>query len=583
MATSIQLDDNISAYTTWCQNFSWPQAAADLGANLTGPINKAVACWDRHAQNPAMADKLALLWISPTGQEERYTFAQLSAQAHRFAHVLHQHGVGPGDRVFVFLERVPELFVAMMGGLLMGAVVGPLFSAFGPEAIRDRLLDCQAKLVVTSPALKPRLDAIRPALPDLQTVLVVDRHDQSGSTTYSPLNPSEFVYADAMAQAPDAPFIPAVQTTAESASVIHYTSGTTGKPKGAIHKHGAVIAQAATAKAVLDLQPDTDLYWCTADPGWVTGTAYGMFGPWALGCSILVYAGAFSAEKWYQILQDYKVTVWYTAPTAIRMLMKAGTELTKQYQWPALRHLGSVGEPLNPEAEAWGESVFEGKTFHDTWWQTETGCIHITNYPFMAIKHGSMGKPIPGVTVGILDDAFEPTVPVGQQGHLALKTDSPSFFKGYWGREDLTQSRFKNGWYLTGDLAKVDDEGYYWFIGRSDDVINTAGHLVGPFEVESVLIEHPAVAEAGVIGKPDPERLEIIKAFISLKAGYEPTDELKQSIQQFVRSRLAAHAYPREMTFVESLPKTRSGKIMRRLLKARELGLPEGDTSTLED
>ena len=566
-------------YERWLGQFNWQAEAEKLALALDGPVNKAYTCWQQHANNPAMANKTALLWLgSQPGVEEKYTFAQLAQQANRFAHVLAQHGIKPGDRVFVFMERIPELFVAIMGALKLGAIVGPLFSAFGPEAIRDRLADCQASLVITTPSLKERLDLVRPDLPDLHTVLVADRTRQ-----FAPLNTSEFCFFEAMAQAPDTPFESESPTMADTPSVIHYTSGTTGKPKGAMHCHGGVIAQAATAAAILDLKPDTDMYWCTADPGWVTGTAYGMFGPWALGCTVLVYEGAFSAEKWYQILQDYKVTMWYTAPTAIRMLMKAGIELPARFDFSHLRHLGSVGEPLNPEAEAWGEQVFGGKTFHDTWWQTETGCIHITNYPFMPIKHGSMGKPIPGVEVGILDDAFQPTVPVGQQGHLALKTNAPSFFKGYWGREDLTASRFKNGWYLTGDLAKQDEDGYYWFIGRSDDVINTAGHLVGPFEVESVLIEHPAVAEAGVIGKPDAERLEIIKAFVSLKAGHRPTEALKQDIQQFVRSRLAAHAYPRELAFIDNLPKTRSGKIMRRLLKAREMGLPEGDTSTLED
>jgi acetyl-CoA synthetase len=570
------------AYDDWIAGFNWQTEAAKLGfswqPDCATPINKAHAAWHRHASNPAMANKTALLWVDAAGQTQRFTFAQLSQQAHRFAHVLQTHGIQPGDRVFVFLERVPELFIAIMGALTLGAVVGPLFSAFGPEAIRDRLADCQASLVVTSPALKPRIDLIRPDLPDLHTVIVVDRHKP-----YVPLTTSGFSYSAAMAAAPDTPFDPVTPTTSDSPSVIHYTSGTTGKPKGAVHAHGAVIAQAITAATVLDLQPATDVYWCTADPGWVTGTAYGMFGPWTLGCTILVYEGGFSAEMWYKLLQDNQVTVWYTAPTAIRMLMKAGVDLPARYDLTHLRHLGSVGEPLNPEAEVWGEQVFGGKTFHDTWWQTETGCIHITNYPFMPIKHGSMGKPIPGADIGILDDEFQPTVAVGQQGHLALKTTSPSFFKGYWGREDITASRFKHGWYLTGDLARQDEDGYYWFIGRSDDVINTAGHLVGPFEVESVLIEHPAVAEAGVIGKPDAERLEIVKAYVALKAGHTPSDALKDDIKQFVRGRLAAHAYPRELEFIDSLPKTRSGKIMRRLLKARELGLPEGDTSTLED
>jgi acetyl-CoA synthetase len=371
------------------------------------------------------------------------------------------------------------------------------------------------------------------------------------------------------------------ETAPDDYSIMHYTSGTTGKPKGAVHRHNAIIAQYATAKYVLDIKPETDVYWCTADPGWVTGTSYGMFGPWSMGAGILVYEGAFSAEAWYHIIEKYRVTVWYTAPTAIRMLMKAGDEVVRRYNLSSLRHLASVGEPLNPEAILWGQQVF-GHTFHDTWWQTETGAIHIANLPGMTVKPGSMGKPFPGVTAAVLDDRFEP-LPAGEEGHLALRPEAPSIFRTYWNNPDKFQSRFKNGWYVTGDRARVDEDGYFWFIGREDDVINTAGHLVGPFEVESALIEHPAVAEAGVIGIPDPERMEVIKAFVSLKAGFEPSEALKQEIALFVRTRLAAHATPRAVEFIDSLPKTRSGKIMRRLLKARELGLPEGDTSTLED
>ncbi|MDP2936631.1 MAG: AMP-binding protein, partial [Dehalococcoidia bacterium] len=348
----------------------------------------------------------------------------------------------------------------------------------------------------------------------------------------------------------------------------------------AVHVHGAIQGQFATAKYVLDVQEE-DIYWCTADPGWVTGTSYGMFGPWSNGASSLVYEGAFSPEQWYQVLQDYQVSVWYTAPTAIRMLMKAGDDLPRRYDFGALRYLCSVGEPLNPEAIFWGQKAF-GLPFHDNWWQTETGCILIANYPVMAIRPGSMGKPFPGINAGILDDNWE-ELPTGQEGHLAIRPGWPSMFRTYWNNPELYQSKFKNGWYITGDRCWKDGDGYFWFVGRADDVINTAGHLVGPFEVESALIEHPAVAEAGVIGKPDPDRMEIVKAFVSLKVGYSASDELKDEIKEFVRNRLAAHAYPREIEFLPSLPKTRSGKIMRRLLKARDLGLPEGDTSTLED
>jgi acetyl-CoA synthetase len=295
----------------------------------------------------------------------------------------------------------------------------------------------------------------------------------------------------------------------------------------------------------------------------------------------VIYEGGFSASKWYELIQRYKVTVWYTAPTAIRLLMKAGDAIPKRYDLSSLRHTASVGEPLNPEAVVWGEEVI-GLPFHDNWWQTETGSIMIANFACLPVKPGSMGRPMLGIQPGIID-ASGNEVPVGEEGDLALKTPWPSMFRTYWEQEERYRNCFRGEWYVSGDRARRDAEGYFWFIGRADDVINTAGHLVGPFEVESALIEHPAVAEAGVIGKPDPVAMEVVKAFVALKDGFEATDQLRRELIGFSREKLGAGVAPREIEFVASLPKTRSGKIMRRLLKARELGLPEGDTSTLED
>jgi acetyl-CoA synthetase len=560
-------------YDTLAAHFKWDDMNAALRLPRENGVNKATICIDGH--HPAVMQRTALIWKSADGHTEHYTFEDLKRKTNQFANVLTDLGVKKGDRVFVYLERIPEIFITLFGALKVGAVVGPLFSAFGPDAIRDRLEDSGATVVITSPDLKERLDSIRHALPALRHVVIVDRKK---SYLHS-LQTHEVRYEDAMANASEHFDVP--YTDPDDYSIIHYTSGTTGKPKGAVHRHAAILAHYATTRYILDLRPESDIYWCTADPGWVTGTSYGMFGPWAMGATILVYEGGFKAEDWYRIIQENNVTVWYTAPTAIRMLMKAGEAVAARYDFSSLRHLCSVGEPLNPEAVVWGQKVF-GHVFHDTWWQTETGAMHICNYPCMDVKPGSMGKPFPGVEAGILDDEWNP-LPPGEEGHLAVRPTAPSIFRTYWGKEELYKSRFRNGWYITGDRARMDADGYYWFIGRADDVINTAGHLVGPFEVESALIEHPAVAEAGVIGKPDPERLEIVKAFISLKAGFEPSDHLKKEIQDFVRTRLAAHAYPREIEFLSGLPKTRSGKIMRRLLKARELGLPEGDTSTLEE
>jgi acetyl-CoA synthetase len=339
-----------------------------------------------------------------------------------------------------------------------------------------------------------------------------------------------------------------------------------------------LIQEHLTAKWVLDLHED-DVYWCTADPGWVTGIAYGIIGSWSNGASSVVHEGRFDPAKWYSILDKHNVTVWYTAPTAIRMLMAAGDDLPKKYKLGNLRHLCSVGEPLNPEAVKWSMKVF-GIPFHDNWWQTETGGILIANYPCMPIKAGSMGKPLPGIKAAIVDDNGK-KLRLGQEGNLAIKPGWPSMMKKIWRRPKKYKSYFHGGWYITGDRAFMDKDGYFWFVGRADDVIKTAGERVGPFEVESALVEHPAVVEAGVIGKPDPIRGEIIKAFVVLAKNYKPSKRLEERLKLFVKKHLAGHAYPREIEFVKFLPKTRSGKIMRRVLKARELGLPIGDISTL--
>ena len=566
---------NLQDYQKIYSGLTWDDIACELDWFDGEHINIAHIAIDAHLA-AGRGDKKALIWESKKGETEEYTFEDLSRLSNRFANVLvDELGLRKGDRVFFFLERVPEIFIGILGTLKAGGVIGPLFSAFGPDAVKDRMEDSGAKVLVTSPTLKKKIVDMLPQLPALErTVLVCRGKDRDKDAPY----PGDLLYSDAMDRASDA--FEVVRTHKEDYSIMHYTSGTTGKPKGAVHAHEAVVGHYATARYVLDLQ-EADVYWCTADPGWVTGTSYGMFGPWSNGITQVVYEGGFSAKRWYGFLERRKVTVWYSAPTAIRMLMKAGDGLPGQFDFESLRYLCSVGEPLNPEAVVWGEKVF-GLPFHDNWWQTETGSIMIANYPIQDIKPGSMGRPFPGIQPGILDEDFK-ELPPGTEGNLALRPGWPSMFRTYWNKEDLYRSRFKSGWYITGDKAKMDEEGYYWFVGRADDVINTAGHLVGPFEVESVLIEHPAVAEAGVIGKPDPIAMEVVKAFVSLKEGNEPSEELRHEIQKFVMKRLSSAASPREIEFLPSLPKTRSGKIMRRLLKAKELGLPLGDTSTLEE
>lgn len=569
----IHIKPNLKNYEEMRNSFSWDEIHRDLDWFDDGGLNMAYESIDRHTLTNRK-DKIALYWESTNGEEETYTFADLKKLTNKVANVLSNLGIRKGDRVFIFLERIPELYISAFGILKVGAIVGPLFSAFGPDAVRDRLLDSEANVVITSPKLKKIIDKVKDDLPGLKYRVIVNKYNKEMGN----LEDGEISYELEMDKASDKFDI--VKTSAEDFSVMHYTSGTTGKPKGAVHVHRTIIGQYATSKYVLDLQED-DIYWCTADPGWVTGTSYGMFGPWSNGISQVVYEGGYNASRWYSIVEKYKVNIWYSAPTAIRMLMKAGDALVKKYDFSKLRHLYSVGEPLNPEAVIWSKNVF-GIPFHDTWWQTETGSILIANYPVQEIKPGSMGRPFPGIEAAILDDDWN-EADAGDEGHLAIRPGWPSMFKTYWRNEKLYKSRFKNGWYITGDRAKKDEDNYFTFIGRADDVIITSGHLVGPFEVESVLIEHPSVAEAAAIGKPDTIATEVVKAFVSLKDGYEPSEELIIDIKQFARKKLSAYSCPREIQFINSLPKTRSGKIMRRLLKARELGLPEGDTSTLEE
>jgi acetyl-CoA synthetase len=565
---------NLLDYEQARATFTWEEARGELDGLPGGRgLNIAYEAVDRHART-RLRDHVALRWISRDDETRDFTFGELRALTNRFANVLRRLGVDKGDRVYALAGRIPELYVSALGTLKNASVFCPLYSAFGPEPVRARMSIGAGRVLVTTRTLYERKVApIREQLPDLEFVLLAgDEGDEV---------PGTLSYERLMAEASDEFTIP--PTDPEDMALLHFTSGTTGTPKGAVHVHDAAVVHLITGRLALDLHPE-DIFWCTADPGWVTGTSYGILAPLLNGVTNLIDEGDFDAERWYKILQDQRVSVWYTAPTAIRMLMKVGTDLAKSYEYPGLRFLGSVGEPLNPEAVVWGEEAF-GRPFHDNWWQTETGGIMIANFASMDIRPGSMGKPLPGIEAAIVrktDGSVEVIEEADVQGELALKPDWPSIFRGYWGEPERYNKCFAGGWYLTGDLARRDEDGYYWFVGRADDVIKTSGHLVGPFEVESALMEHPSVAEAAVIGKPDPMALEIVKAFISLKPGVEPSDSLRRELYGFARSRLGAVVAPKEIDFVDSVPKTRSGKIMRRLLRARDLGLPEGDISTLE-
>jgi acetyl-CoA synthetase len=574
---TLRVAPNLADYAAVRASFSWAAARTGL-AGLPGGrgLNIAHEAVDRHAAGH-LRDRVAIRWLGRDGARRDLTYAELAAQSNRFANALESLGVRAGDRVYALTGRIPELYFTALGTWKARAVLCTLFSAFGPEPIRARMAIGAAKVLVTTAALyQKKVAPIRAQLPALEHVLIVPEGDaQSAVPETRDWRALVAAAADSYAIGPTDP---------EAMALLHFTSGTTGTPKGAVHVHGAVVAHHVTGALALDLHPD-DVFWCTADPGWVTGTSYGIIAPLSNGVTSVVDEADFDAARWYEILERERVSVWYTAPTAIRMMMKAGLDLAKARALPALRFLASVGEPLNPEAVRWGMEAF-GLPFHDNWWQTETGGIMVANFAALDIRPGSMGKPVPGVEVAIVEAQKDGTVRIidapGVEGELALKPGWPSMFRAYLNEPERYAKCFAGGWYLSGDLVKRDADGYLWFVGRKDDVIKTSGHLIGPFEVESVLMEHPAVAEAGVIGKPDPVAGEVIKAFVGLKKGYEPGEELQRSILAHARKRLGAAVAPKEVAFSASLPKTRSGKIMRRLLKARELGLPEGDTSTLE-
>jgi len=564
---------NVRDYDEARRQFRWSDARAELAGLPGGGLNIAYEAIDRHVEGP-LADKVALRWRGKRGERREITYRELSSETSRFANVLRSLEIEPGAVVFTLCGRIPELFVAVFGALKLGCVVSPLFSAFGPDPIITRVEAGQGRVLVTTSSLYQRKVApIRDRLKSVAHVIVIDDGTPPATGTLG--------WRSLLDAAPDRFAI--APTDPQALALLHFTSGTTGRPKAAMHAHEAVVAHRATARMVLDLHPD-DIFWCTADPGWVTGTSYGLIAPLTLGITSIVDEAEFLAERWYEVLAEEKVTVWYTAPTAIRMLMKAGPELPRRFDLSALRFAASVGEPLDPEAVIWGQRVL-GLPFHDNWWQTETGGIMIANLACMDVRPGSMGKPLPGIEAGIVDVAADGGVTErlpGAVGQLALRRGWPSMFRGYLHDEERYRRCFAGDWYLTGDLARRDADGYFWFVGRADDVIKSAGHLIGPFEIESVLVAHPAIAQAAAIGIPHPVMGELVKAFVVVRDGHQAGDALRDSVLAFARKHLGPAVAPREIAFVADLPRTRSGKILRRLLRARELGLPEGDTSMLE-
>jgi len=571
---SVSVEPNLSNYDSLVRSFNWEQERCSLeGLPEDLGLNIAHEAIDRHAKG-LLKDHVAIRWIRKDRSAKDFTYHDLYNLTNKFANVLTKLGVNKGDTVFTFMGRIPELYVTAFGTLKRLAIFCPMFSVFGPDPVRQRMSKGNARILVTTSDLfekkiKPLLDN----LPMLKYVLLADADND--------LNAKVLSLPSLMSGASTSFTIP--PTNPDDAALLHFTSGTTGMPKGALHVHGAVLTHMVTGKLVLDFHAE-DIYWCTADPGWVTGTSYGIISPLVNGVTNIVDEEEFDAVRWYSILEEHKVNIWYTAPTAIRRLMRMNIKPRKQYNLEHLRLILSVGEPLHAEAVHWGEETF-GMPILDNWWQTETGGIMISNYRSMPVRAGSMGKPLPGVEAAIAeitDGNLRIITESGIDGHLVLKRGWPSMFKTYLYEEARYAKCFRGEWYVTGDLARRDAEGYYWFVGRADDIIKTSGHMVGPFEVESTLMAHPQVAEAAVIGKPEAMVGEIIKAFVVLKPGNTASETLKLDIIAHARKKLGPAVAPKEVAFVDSLPKTRSGKILRRLLKARELGLPEGDLSTLE-
>lgn len=543
-------------------------------------INICYEALDQISQGP-LKDSVAIRYVPPSWslrnpQTMDTTYDQLTDLTHCFANGLRSLGMKKGDVLFSLSQRVPELYTVALGTLRMGAVFSPLFPAFGPEPVLARMKKGKARAIFSHASLfRKKVAPILGSLPELRHIILMDDDgslkDIEGSIDFSRL----------MENAKKTPYLE--KTSPLDMALLHFTSGTTGEPKGAVHIHQAVLFHKNSGQYALDLHP-RDIFWCTADPGWVTGTSYGIISPLSIGATLLIDGAEFSSSRWYEILTHLKVDVWYTSPTAMRMLMKAGEELPRSYDFSHVRFASSVGEPLNPEVIKWVQQNLH-ITLHDNWWQTETGGIIICNDPRTELRLGSMGKPVPGVEVSLIRRHYDGQIEfagTGEQGEIAIKKGWPSMFTGYLENPERYAQCFAGEWYLSGDLARKDADGYYWFIGRKDDVIKTSGHLIGPFEIENALMDHPAVLEAAAIGVPDPVIGEMIKAFVVLKKDQHPTDELKLQVLAHARKKLGVALAPREIEYSDNLPKTRSGKIMRRLLKAKELGLPEGDLSTLE-
>ena len=565
---------NLGNYAKLYETFQWDHVRAQLSGlpNKKG-FNIAYEAVDRHAEGP-LKNTVAIRWTHNDMTTDHYTYLDLKKLSSRFANILGVLGVKKGEFVFTHTGRIPELYIAALGALKKSAVFCPLFSDLESDSVFSFLSQGNAKVLITTHALfEQNLEHQMHLLPELQFVLITD----------IPKNISEKVLSFSLLMKNALDDFEISPTKEDDAAFLHFTSGTSGKPKAVLHSHAAALTQYYTGKMVLDLRPG-DIFWCSSDPGWTAGTAYGIISPLINGATVLFDEVAFDALRCYEILEKQKVTVWYTSPTNLNELMRININPSANYTLDNLRLVLSVGSPLYANVVEWGEKNL-GLPILDNWWQTETGGIMIANYSSVKVKPGSMGKPLPGVEAAIAmisDGEINIVTQPNVKGYLVIKKNIPSMFKQYLGDNDLYTKAFQGEWYVTGDLAKKDEDGYFWFIARAEDSIKTAGHMVGPLEVEGALMKHPAIEDIAVIGKPDALVGEIVKAFVVLKAGNNEDEEMKLDIMGFARKIIGASIAPKEISFVDSLPKTKSGKLMRRLLKSREMGLSDGDVSMLK-
>jgi acetyl-CoA synthetase len=585
-----EMGKELEWYKPFSQVLEWKEPFAKWF--LGGKFNIVHNCLDRHMKT-AIKDKVAYIYESEPGEVERWTYADLYREVNKLANAIKKLGVGKGDRVMLFLPMIPQLPVAMLACAKIGAIHSVVFSGFSATSLRDRILDSEAKLIITADGgyrrgkvvgLKHIADEALKEAPSIKHMIVFNRAGAKVEMTAG----RDLWWHEITAN--ESPECPTEQLDSEDMLYTLYTSGTTGKPKGIVHvQAGYAVGTYATLKLTFDLK-DTDVWWCAADVGWVTGHSYIVYAPLMMGVTSILYEGAPDypdAGRWWKLIEREKVTVLYTSPTAIRMHMKYGETWAQKYNLSSLRLLGSVGEPINPEAWRWYyKNIGASKCpIMDTWWQTETGNFMITPLPITPLKPGSATKPFPGISASVYDQNGKQIEP-GQNGFAVLLKPWPGMLRTiYKDPERYKQTywvRFP-GIYLTGDSATMDADGYFWFRGRADEVLNVAGHRLGTAEVESALVSHPAVAEAAVIGVPHEVKGDVPKAYVTLKHGFTPSDALNKELKDWVGKEIGPIARPEWIEFRDKLPKTRSGKIMRRLLKAEALGKPVGDISTLEE